>query len=257
MLQVLTVPAFQDNYLWLIHDGEHAAVVDPGDAAPVLEALREHRLSLVAILLTHHHADHVGGVEALLRQFKVPVFGPANDGIAAVTVPLREDDIVDVPQLGLTLRVLEVPGHTLGHIAYHAPQPGWLFCGDTLFAGGCGRLFEGTAEQMAASLGKLALLPDQTQVYCAHEYTIANLRFALEVEPANQALQQRMQQEQAKRAQGRPTVPSTIAVEKATNPFLRYRETAIADRLIQEGHLSSREPIAVFAALRHWKNSYR
>lgn len=257
MLKVLTVPAFQDNYLWLIHDGKNAVAVDPGDAAPILAALHEHGLALAAILLTHHHADHVGGVDTLLRNFDVPVFGPANESIPEVTVRLHEGDQARIDVLGLIFDIIDVPGHTRGHIAYYSAIHGWLFCGDTLFAGGCGRLFEGTPEQMANSLGKLAALPDATQVYCAHEYTVANLRFAIEVEPANVTLRQRIQAEETKRKQGIPTVPSTVALEKATNPFLRYCEPAIADRLIQSGLLSAREPIAVFAALRHWKNSYR
>jgi hydroxyacylglutathione hydrolase len=257
MLNVLTVPAFQDNYLWLIHDGTHAAVVDPGDAAPILSALEEHGLSLAAILLTHHHADHVGGVPTLLSRFKVPVFGPRQEAIEQVTHPLGEGDTVTIPHLGMKLDVLDVPGHTRGHIAYFASAQGWLFCGDTLFAGGCGRLFEGTPEQMVTSLTKLAALPDATQIYCAHEYTMANLRFASEVEPENLELQSRIAHEQAKRERGLPTVPSTIGVEKSTNPFLRFRQPDIADRLIAAGHLSGREPIAVFAALRAWKNSWR
>jgi hydroxyacylglutathione hydrolase len=257
MLSVLTVPAFQDNYLWLIHDGVNAAVVDPGDAAPVLDCLNRHGLALAAILLTHHHADHVGGVPQLLERFTVPVFGPRQEPIPAITYPLGEGDTVVVPKLGLELQVLDVPGHTRGHIAYHAPKESWLFCGDTLIAGGCGRLFEGTPEQMVASLGKLAALPGDVQVYCAHEYTLSNLRFALEVEPGNAALQTRFSREQAKRDRNEPTVPSTIAIEKETNPFLRYAEPAIADRLMSTGHVSSREPIAVFTALRQWKNSFR
>ncbi|MGH8808082.1 MAG: hydroxyacylglutathione hydrolase [Noviherbaspirillum sp.] len=257
MLSVLTVPAFQDNYLWLVHDGKRAAVVDPGDAAPILAALEEHRLSLSAILLTHHHADHVGGVPALLQRFDVPVYGPRREAIPQITHSLGEGDTVTLPELGLKLSVLDVPGHTRGHIAYFALEQLWLFCGDTLFAGGCGRLFEGTPEQMVASLGKLAALPDATKVYCAHEYTLSNLRFAQEVEPDNADLQLRVQNEQAKRDRGLPTVPSTIGVEKSTNPFLRYREPRIADRLIAAGHLSAKEPIAVFAALRQWKNSFR
>lgn len=257
MLSILTVPAFQDNYLWLIHDGVNAAVVDPGDAAPILDCLNRHGLALAAILLTHHHADHVGGVPQLLERFSVPVFGPRQEPIPAITYPLGEGDVVTVPELGLELKVLDVPGHTRGHIAYHAPEESWLFCGDTLFAGGCGRLFEGTPEQMAASLEKLAALPGDTKVYCAHEYTLSNLRFALEVEPANMALQERFTREQAKRERDEPTIPSTIALEKETNPFLRYAEAAIADRLMTTGHVSSKEPIAVFAALRQWKNSFR
>lgn len=257
MLAVLAVPAFQDNYFWLIHDGRHAAVVDPGDAAPIRAALNAHQLSLAAILLTHHHADHVGGVPELLESFHVPVFGPRHEAIPQITHPLSEGDTASIPELTLTLDVLDVPGHTRGHIAYVARQQPWLFCGDTLFAGGCGRLFEGSPEQMVGSLAKLAALPDFTQVYCAHEYTLSNLRFAREVEPGNRALDERIKTEQAKRAQGLPTVPSTIGLEKSTNPFLRFREPAIAEQLISSEHLTSREPIAVFTALRQWKNSYR
>ncbi len=257
MLSVLTVPAFNDNYLWLIHDGAHAAVVDPGDAEAILAALDANKLSLAAILLTHHHADHVGGVPALRQHFQIPVFGPRHDAIDGITQPLQEGDTAHIPELSLRLPVLDVPGHTRGHIAYVAEEQGWLFCGDTLFAGGCGRLSDGTPEQMAASLAKLAALPDTTQVFCAHEYTLANLRFALEVEPDNPALQARMQTEQAKRERGLPTVPSTIGLEKSTNPFLRYREPAIISRLNATGRLDGSEPIRAFAALRGWKNSYR
>ncbi len=259
MLSVLTVPAFNDNYLWIIHDGVHAAVVDPGDATPILAALEKHQLSLVAILLTHHHADHVGGVAKLLQHFNVPVFAPRKDPIANVSHPLDEGDAVNIPELDLHLSVLAVPGHTLGHIAYVAAEQGWLFCGDTLFAGGCGRLFEGTPTQMLASLDKLAALPDHTKVYCAHEYTISNLRFALAAEPDNAALAARFKAEQAKREVDIPTVPSTIGLEKSTNPFLRAREPAIADQLIAAGRVSGNDKgaVAVFAALRAWKNDFR
>lgn len=256
-LKVLAVPAFSDNYLWLIHDGIHAAVVDPGDATPILAALEAHRLSLVAILLTHHHADHVGGVPTLLQHFDVPVFGPRTEAIAGVTQPLGEGDVVTIPDLMLALTVLEVPGHTRGHIAYVAEAQHWLFCGDTLFAGGCGRLFEGTPAQMVTSLAKLAALPDRTEVYCAHEYTLANLHFAQQVEPHNTDLTTRIVREQSKREHGQPTVPSTIELEKLTNPFLRYREPAIVDHLVAAGRLPQPSPIAAFAALREWKNNFR
>jgi hydroxyacylglutathione hydrolase len=255
-LLVVAVPAFNDNYLWLIHDGHSAAVVDPGDAAPILAVLASLQLKLVAILLTHHHNDHVGGVTQLLQHFTVPVYGPKNEIITGVSHQLSEGDDVTVPELALQFSVLEVPGHTLGHIAYLAPQQGWLFCGDTLFAGGCGRLFEGTPAQMRASLAKLAALPDTTQVYCAHEYTLANLRFALAVEPENPALALRFKQEQAKRAQGLATVPSTIGLEKATNPFLRDQIPAIVQRLIADGRVQENTPTAAFAALRAWKNTF-
>jgi len=258
-LAVLAVPAFKDNYLWLIHDGVHAAAVDPGDHQPILDALADHKLALTAILLTHHHADHIGGVAQLLERFQVPVFGPAREAIAGVTHPLAEGDRITVPGIDLELDVLDVPGHTRGHIAYvrRTPGPHWLFCGDTLFAGGCGRLFEGTPAQMVESLSKLAALPDDTQVYCAHEYTLSNLRFADAVEHGNRALQLRLRDDSARRAQGLPTVPSTIGLEKGTNPFLRYREPAVVEALVAAGRLApDADPVQAFAALREWKNVF-
>ena len=258
---VLTVPAFNDNYLWLIHDGQHAVVVDPGAAQPILAALKAHGLTLTAILLTHHHADHIGGVPELLQHYAVPVFGPRNEAIKTITQALGEGDRFTVPGLAVQLSVLDVPGHTSGHIAYVRPaqdaEPGWLFCGDTLFAGGCGRLFEGTPAQMVNSLGKLAALPDDTLVYCAHEYTLANLRFASAVEPDNPFLQERIALDSAKRENGVPTVPTTIGVEKASNPFLRYREASIVEALIAAHKLApGAAPVAAFAALREWKNNF-
>lgn len=255
-MSVVPVPAFNDNYLWLIHNGESAVVVDPGDAVPVLAALRARKLSLAAILLTHHHADHVGGVPSLLRHASVPVFGPRSERIIGVSVPLTESDRVHIPELALDLSVLDVPGHTSGHIAYIAQQQGWLFCGDTLFAGGCGRLFEGTPAQMFASLVKLASLPDDTQVFCAHEYTLANLRFALAAEPDNALLRTRIATEQAKRERGEPTVPSSMGLEKATNPFLRSHMASIVTRLQASGRLDGSDPEAAFRALREWKNDF-
>lgn len=258
-LAVLTIPAFNDNYLWLIHDGVNAAVVDPGDAAPVTAALAAHGLRLTAILLTHHHADHTGGVGALVDAWQAPVFGPRNDGIAAVTEPRSEGETVTVPGLDLTLDVLEVPGHTLGHIAWvrRDAQAHWLFCGDTLFGAGCGRLFEGTAQQMRASLGKLAALPDDTLVYCAHEYTLSNLRFAHAVDPGNAALEARMATDRVLRDANLPTIPSSIGVEKATNPFLRTTTPRILESLVKAGRLQAgAAPDEAFAALREWKNTF-
>lgn len=253
------MPAFKDNYLWLIHDGVNAAVVDPGDAQPVLAALQANGLTLTAILLTHHHADHIGGVPELLAHSPVPVFGPRNDGIAAVTEPLGEGDRIEVPGLGLALTVLDVPGHTNGHIAYvRGDDKGhWLFCGDTLFGAGCGRLFEGTPAQMADSLAKLATLPDDTLVYCAHEYTLSNLRFAEAVEPGNRALQLRVANDSRLRGTNLPTVPSTIAIEKATNPFMRVQAPAIVESLVAAGRLApGADAVTAFAALREWKNVF-
>ena len=256
-LSILTVPAFDDNYLWIVHNGHNAAVIDPGDATAILQTLKKHDLRLSAILLTHHHADHIGGVPELLSHTSVPVFGPTKDHIATVTHPLSEGMLVNIPELEWQLRVLDVPGHTAGHIAYFAEQQHWLFCGDTLFAGGCGRLFEGSPEQMLASLEKLAALPDDTDVYCAHEYTLSNLKFAQEIEPSNSALLIRIQTEQEKRAKGIPTVPSLLGLEKQTNPFLRSRESTVMNKLLESGKTSSDQtPAEYFAALRLWKNNY-
>jgi hydroxyacylglutathione hydrolase len=256
-LQVTAIPAFDDNYLWLIHDQEYAAIVDPGDAASVEAALAAHQLKLAAILLTHHHADHAGGVPALLRHWNVPVYGPASERIPGISHPLRQGDVVTLTSPALRLSVLDVPGHTAGHIAYVAESEPWLFCGDTLFAGGCGRLFEGTAEQMTNSLEKISALPDNTKVYCAHEYTVSNLCFAVAAEPDNPRTAERLAAAQALRARGIATVPSTLGEEKLTNPFLRYREKSIVDLLKSSGRLDNENPVKAFAALREWKNVFR
>ncbi|TWC67496.1 hydroxyacylglutathione hydrolase [Herbaspirillum sp. SJZ099] len=264
-LDVLAVPAFSDNYLWLIHNGRYAAAVDPGDAGPILAALKENGLTLAAILLTHHHADHVGGVVELAERARsaefpaIAVYGPARERakIAGMTQPLAEGDRVSLPHLPLELAVIEVPGHTLGHIAYHAAGAGLLFCGDTLFAGGCGRVFEGTPAQMVDSLARLANLPGDTRVYCAHEYTMSNLKFAAAVEPDNGRLADRIKEEQAKRDRGQPTVPSTIWLERKTNPFLRATQPTIVKSLQDAGRLQTFGEVESFAALREWKNTYK
>lgn len=257
MVQVHPVPAFQDNYLWVLARDGHAAVVDPGDAAPVQRFLAAGGLALDAILATHHHADHIGGVPELAAHWKCPVFGPAHDGVDGLTRALAEGERVAVPGVEIELSVLDVPGHTAGHIAYvHAGPEPLVFCGDTLFACGCGRLFEGTAAQMSRSLAKLAALPPATRVYCAHEYTLSNIRFAEAVEPGNAALARRKAREQARRGRGEPTVPSTIAEELATNPFLRCGAPDVAAAAQAHAGRALAGPVEVFAALREWKNGF-
>lgn len=248
------IAAFNDNYLWLISHANRAAVVDPGDAAPVLQRLQQRALGLSAILVTHHHGDHVGGVRALAQATGARVYGPRGEDIPARDVALGDGDRIEV--LGAAIEVLHVPGHTRGHIAYYAPALQALFCGDTLFAAGCGRLFEGTAEQMATSLQRLAALPPRTRVYCAHEYTLANLRFALAVEPGNAALHERQRACAARRERGEPTLPSTIEEERATNPFLRCNQPDVRRSAQAHAGRELTSPVAVFAALREWKNAF-
>jgi len=250
--EVVPVSAFRDNYVWTLRRGKHAAVVDPGEAAPVLDYLGREGLALAAILATHHHADHVGGIAELREKYPVPVYGPKGEPIATLTHPVSEGDRVSVPELGVSFSVLDIPGHTRAHIAYYGS--GALFCGDTLFACGCGRLFEGSAQQMYASLQKLAALPDDTKVYCGHEYTLANIGFAKNVEPRNAALASREGRDREKRAAGRPTVPSTLREEKATNPFLRCREPAVVESVNKYLGARVADPVQVFAAIREWKN---
>ncbi|MGH6623788.1 MAG: hydroxyacylglutathione hydrolase, partial [Burkholderiaceae bacterium] len=221
------IPAFNDNYLWLLARGRIAAVVDPGDAAPIVRALEERQVDLAVILVTHHHGDHVGGVLELKERYGARVYGPAGEQIAGLDRRLVAGD--RVRELDLEFQVIEVPGHTRGHIAYFAAdaEPPLLFCGDTLFGCGCGRLFEGTPAQMLASLDQLRGLPDATQVYCAHEYTLSNIRFAQAVEPHNADLQERARAAKVLREAGQPTLPSTIGLERATNPFLRSDAEAV------------------------------
>lgn len=257
-MKFIPLPAFQDNYLWLLHDGQRALVVDPGDAQPVLAYLERSGLQLEAILVTHHHPDHIGGVDVLRDATGARVWGPARERIPEPVHRLAEGDTVNV--LGLTFRVLDVPGHTAGHIAYYCEQidgAPLLFCGDTLFSGGCGRLFEGTPAQMLASLSKLAALPDATRVCCTHEYTLANLKFAKAVEPGNDELLHYSEHCERLRAQGLPTLPSSIGREKRINPFLRTRQAAVAQAAQAHGAADPGDEVAVFAAIREWKNEFR
>lgn len=248
------VPAFKDNYIWLLAAAGRAMVVDPGDAAPVRLALAARGLALEAVLVTHHHADHMGGAAELATTHGCPVYGPAGERIPAVDRPLREGDTVRLPGLGLTLAVLDIPGHTAGHIAYHGH--GIMFCGDTLFSAGCGRLFEGTAGQMCDSLAKLAALPDGTAVCCGHEYTLANLKFAAVLEPDNPALREYATECVARRRFGEPTLPSRLGRERQVNPFLRCREPAVKDAAERHAGRVLTDPVEVFAEIRRWKDGF-
>lgn len=240
----------------MVHDEGRALVVDPGDAQPVLEALQRLRLQLDAILVTHHHNDHTGGVAALRAATGAQVFGPAREPMPQPLTRLAGGDKVEA--LGLSFQVMDVPGHTAGHIAYfcdrveNAPL---LFCGDTLFSAGCGRLFEGSPAQMLASLDALAALPAATRVCCAHEYTLSNLKFACAVEPHNQALADYLASATSLRLQQQPTLPSSILLEQQINPFLRTRQATVI-QAVQAFDASARDEVSIFAALRQWKNQF-
>ena len=257
MLKIEPIAAFSDNYIWLLHNASGAWVVDPGDATVVIDVIERMEQPLLGILITHHHFDHTGGVEELQERYQSRVVGPANQAIKGVQTRLGAGDSVTV--LGERFTVLEVPGHTLDHIAYYAPDASpepLLFCGDTLFAGGCGRLFEGTAKMMCASLRQLAALPANTRVFCAHEYTLANLDFAAAVEPEEPAIQRRIARDRARREKGQPTVPSSMGEELLTNPFLRCDQpTVAAAAAARAGHRPG-DVETVFAGIREWKNNF-
>ena len=257
MLDVTPVRAFKDNYIWLIHgigeDGR-VGVVDPGDPAPVRAALERHGLTLAAILITHHHADHTGGVADLLEWTNVPVYGPAGEQIPGRTRSLHGGEQVAVTELGLSFEVIDVPGHTAGHIAYYGH--GALFCGDTLFSAGCGRLFEGTPAQMTESLDRLTVLPGATRVYCAHEYTLSNLAFAAAVEPENAAVADYIRRAKSLRAEGAPTLPSTLDLEAEVNPFLRCDRPSVVSAAETHSGRPLADRIDVFATVRAWKDGF-
>jgi len=252
--EIVPLRAFSDNYIWTLHDATHAIVVDPGDARPVFDYLAAKKLKLAAIVITHHHADHIGGVKDLIKGRDIPVYGPHDPRVPDANQRLKEGDSITLPHFGVKLTVIEVPGHTSSHIAFYGD--GMLFCGDTLFAAGCGRLFEGTPAQMHDSLSKLMRLPDQTRVYCAHEYTLANIRFAKAAEPANRAVIEWESRAQAMRQQDQPTVPSTIALERAANPFVRCAEPGVIATASQHAGKPLADPVSVLAAIREWKNKF-
>lgn len=253
-IDVVPVRAFNDNYIWTIRDATHAAVVDPGDARPAIEYLKRENLTLSAILNTHHHADHVGGNADLLNEWRVPVYGPRDPRIAEVTDRVGDGDRITLPHFGIEFEVLEIPGHTRTHIAFLGG--GMLFCGDTLFAAGCGRLFEGTPQQMHESLTRLAQAPDSTRVYCGHEYTLSNVKFARAAEPGNQRLIELEARVAEQRAKDEPTLPSDIAQEKATNPFLRVGQPEIVASASRHAGKPLTDAVSVLAAIRDWKNNF-
>jgi hydroxyacylglutathione hydrolase len=258
MRTIIPIPAFRDNYIWAVLNERSVAVVDPGDAAPVLAWLEKNDMRLTAIIATHHHADHVGGIPALRARHDVPVFGPARETVPQLTRALAEGDRIDVPGVALSLAVFDIPGHTAGHIAlYSIDGDPVLFCGDTLFAAGCGRLFEGTPAQMWSSLGKLASLAPATRVFCGHEYTLANLRFAEAVEPDNAAIRARTSRERMKRERDEPTLPSTIDDELETNPFLRAARPGVMARAGAHAGRPIDDPVDSFATLRAWKDNFK
>jgi hydroxyacylglutathione hydrolase len=255
-LNLVALPAFEDNYIWMLHDTKQALVVDPGDAEVVLAALKQLSLRLETILVTHHHIDHTGGVDVLRDTTGAAVFGPLTE---TMPEPIRRLEGGDkVQAMGLTFDVMDVPGHTSGHIAFYADSVDGvplLFCGDTLFSGGCGRLFEGTPAQMLASLTQLAALPGDTRVCCTHEYTLSNLKFARAVEPNNAELIQYQEQCIALREAKQPTLPSTIAKELQINPFLRSDHTDVV-HAAQQLDPTAADAVAVFTAIRQWKNNF-
>lgn len=252
--EIFPLPAFEDNYIWCLRRGRNLAVVDPGDAGPALAHLAKSGERLAAILITHRHRDHTGGIADLVARHPVPVFGPAAEAIAGVDHPVSGGDTLTLPDLELEFAVLDLAAHTRGHVGYY--RRGSLFCGDTLFACGCGRLFEGSPAQMHAALARIAALPPDTLIHCAHEYTASGLRFARAVEPDNAAVAARAERLRPRLEQHQPSVPFTLAEELATNPFLRCREPAVIAAAAARLGRAPADEIEVFAALREWRDHF-
>lgn len=253
-LSIEGIPALESNYIWAVHDGRHAVLVDPGEAGPALQWLADAGLELGALFITHHHWDHTNGIDDILARHAVPVYGPEDRRIPQVDHPLREGDHAQLEQPAADFEVLSVPGHTSIHIAFFGHR--MLLCGDALFSAGCGRVFEGTPEQMLASLDKLADLPSDTRVFCGHEYTVANCRFALTVEPENDDLRARSREAEERREKSDITLPSRIGDERRYNPFLRTREAAVIKAVQAHEPGCGDDPVEVFASLRRWKDSF-
>lgn len=251
---ITAIPGFSDNYFWLIHNRQHAVIVDPGDAQPVLEMLEKKQLTLTAILITHHHWDHINGIEKLVDSYPdIPVYGPANESIPCKTHALGEEDLIDLPNPDLHIYVMDVPGHTAGHIAYLYKDN--LFCGDTLFASGCGRIFDGTPEDLHQSLQKIAALPDSTKIYCAHEYTLDNLGFAQWVEPENPDIKARIEKCHEMLDNNQPTLPTKLSIERLCNPFIRTHLPQVIAQTEKHVKHKLQDGAEVFAALRKWKDT--
>lgn len=257
MLNIHPAHAFKDNYIWVVHNQNYAVVIDPGITTPVIEYLQLNKLQLCAILITHHHNDHTGGIAGLIQRFDIPVYGPSNELITAITNPVQQNDIVNLPDISLNLTVLDTPGHTRGHIAYYGSDP-WdmIFCGDTLFSCGCGRIFEGSAAQLYQTLQKISQLPDATLIYCAHEYTLGNIEFAKAVDPKNKKLYKFAITAEALRHKNMPTIPTTLALEKTINPFLRCEHQPIINSVQNYSQQLLQNSVDIFAVLREWKNKF-
>ncbi|HIF50198.1 MAG TPA: hydroxyacylglutathione hydrolase [Thiotrichaceae bacterium] len=256
MLEIIPLPALKDNYIWLLKNkaSSHVAIVDPSEATSLLNMIETEGLIPVAIMITHHHWDHVGGIAEITAKYDIPVYTPKKESVEGSTNLVGEGDIVSLPELDLELNILDVPGHTSGAIAYYNEE--MVFSGDTLFTAGCGRMFEGTPPQMHASLSKFKTLPDDTLLYCGHEYTVSNLKFAATVEPENKAVQERLLKAKRLREQNQPTIPATLAIEKETNPFLRCEKTNVIDAANQHTGKILEKAHEVFAAIRGWKDSF-